>query len=127
VTASLHVLLAEDNEVNRRVAMRLLEREGHSVTAVLNGQEAIEALAREPFDAVLMDVQMPVLDGIEAARRIREGERVTGGHVPIIALTARAMKEDRDICMRSGMDGYLSKPVRVEELLRLLAETVGRA
>jgi len=116
----LRVLLAEDNEVNRKVACGLLAKQGHSVLAVGNGAEALEALARERFDAVLMDVQMPVMDGLEAARSIRERERAQGGHVPIVALTAHAMKGDRERCLTAGMDDYVSKPLRAADLAAAL-------
>jgi two-component system sensor histidine kinase/response regulator len=112
----LHVLLTEDNAVNQKLAVRLLEKRGHSVVLAGNGREAIETLARESFDVVLMDVQMPEMDGFEATRRIRESERATGRHVPIIAMTAHAMKGDRERCLAEGMDGYISKPLRPSEL-----------
>ena len=117
---ALRVLLAEDNPVNQRLATRLLEKHGHSVLAVSNGQEAVDAIGRGGFDVVVMDVQMPVLDGLTAARRIREDEKSSGWHIPIIALTARALKEDREICVAAGMDGYLTKPIQTEDLMRLL-------
>ena len=107
----LHVLLAEDNPVNQRVAIGLLDKRGHRVTVANNGREAIDALDRERFDVVLMDVQMPEMDGFEATAAIRDRERGSGGHVRIVAMTARAMKGDRERCLAAGMDGYLSKPV----------------
>jgi two-component system sensor histidine kinase/response regulator len=105
------VLLVEDNVVNQRVAIGLLERRGHEVTAVGNGREALDQLDAVSFDVVLMDLQMPVMSGLAATAAIRERERTTGGHVPIVAMTAHAMAGDRDRCLASGMDGYLSKPV----------------
>jgi PAS domain S-box-containing protein len=117
----LRVLLAEDNAVNQRLAVRLLERHGHSVVVAGNGREALAALERQPYDVVLMDVQMPELGGLEATEHIRAGERGTGRHVPIIALTAHAMKGDREKCLAAGMDAYLSKPIQARELLHALA------
>jgi signal transduction histidine kinase/CheY-like chemotaxis protein len=108
---SLQVLLAEDNVVNQRVAVGLLERRGHRVTVANNGREAIDALAAETFDVVLMDVQMPVLGGFEATAAIRESERGTSARIRIIAMTAHAMTGDRERCLAAGMDGYLSKPI----------------
>ncbi len=113
---SLRVLLTEDNVVNQKLAVRLLEKRGHSIVVAGNGREALEVLARESFDVVLMDVQMPEMDGFEATRRIRERERTTGDHVPIIAMTAHAMKGDRERCLEEGMDGYISKPLQPSEL-----------
>src|SRR5262249_36137685 len=115
---SLRVLLAEDNPVNQKLAVSILEREGHHVTVADNGQAAIGCAAVEAFDVILMDVQMPILGGLEATRLIREREREAGGqdHVPIIALTARAMEGDRAACLAAGMDGYLAKPMRADQL-----------
>src|SRR5688500_8720686 len=114
----LKILLAEDSLVNQRLAVGLLERHGHSVTVASNGQEAIDELAREQFDIVLMDVQMPELDGLEATRRIRALEQQAGnGHLPIIAMTAHALKGDRERCLAAGMDEYVSKPIRERQLL----------
>jgi PAS domain S-box-containing protein len=115
-----NILLAEDNPVNQRLAVKLLEKHGHSVTVANNGREALDTLDREMFDLVLMDVQMPVLSGLEAAALIREKEKGTGAHTRIIALTANAMSGDREKCLEAGMDGYLSKPIRVDELLAIL-------
>ena len=107
----LRVLIAEDNVVNQRVAVGLLEARGHTVTVVADGREAVAACQRQPFDAILMDVQMPVMSGTEAARAIRSLERRTGGHVRIVAMTAHAMEGDRERFLAAGMDGYVSKPV----------------
>jgi two-component system sensor histidine kinase/response regulator len=112
--AVLRVLVAEGNAVNQRLAARLLEKRGHRVTVTANGREAVEALANQTFDLVLMDVQMPEMDGFEAT--IREREKHNGAHIPIIALTAHAMKGDRERCLTAGMDGYLSKSIRSQEL-----------
>ena len=116
----LRLLLAEDNAVNQRLAVRLLEKHGHSVFVAHNGKEALAALQREPFDAVLMDVQMPEMDGFEATAAIRAGEQRTPVHQPIIAMTAHAMKGDRERCLEAGMDGYVSKPLQISELLAVL-------
>ena len=113
----MEILLAEDNAVNQKLAVRLLEKRGHAVTVAANGREAVEALERRQFDVVLMDVQMPELDGFEATELIRRKEVANGGHMPIIAMTAHALKEDRDRCLAAGMDGYVSKPLQLERLL----------
>ncbi len=117
---ALKVLLAEDNAINARLAQRLVERLGHRVTHVTDGAQAVDAVAREKWDAVLMDMQMPVLDGLDATRRIRQAERTTGGHVPIIALTANAMKGDDQACLDAGMDAYLTKPIDLDRLAETL-------
>jgi PAS domain S-box-containing protein len=119
----LRVLLAEDNPVNQRVVVRTLERRGHHVVTAANGRLALEALERaggNGFDAVLMDVQMPELDGLTATGVIREREQASGGHVPIIAMTAHAMQGDRERCLACGMDEYLAKPIRPDELVALV-------
>jgi PAS domain S-box-containing protein len=118
--AVLRVLVAEDNAVNQRLAARLLEKRGHRVTVTANGREAVEALANHNFDLVLMDIQMPEMDGFEATAVIREKEMHEGTHIPIIALTANAMKGDRERCLAAGMDGYLSKPIVSRDLDELL-------
>jgi two-component system sensor histidine kinase/response regulator len=118
----LRVLLAEDNPVNRRFVTVMLEKDGHVVEAVDNGRLAVDAVRSGTFDAVLMDVQMPEMDGIEATGIIRMDERTNGRHLPIIALTAHASQRDRQGCLDSGMDAYLTKPLRSEALLNLLAE-----
>ena len=110
------VLLAEDGAINQQVAVRLLEERGHSVVVVNNGRAAVEQVAAQPFDVVLMDVQMPEMDGLEATAAIRRAEAQTGEHVPIVAMTAHAMKGDRDRFLAAGMDGYVAKPVRPHEL-----------
>jgi CheY-like chemotaxis protein len=113
---SLNILLAEDNTVNQRLATRLLEKRGHRVTVANNGQEAINLAEQTSYDLVLMDVQMPLVDGLEATRTIRLREKETGTHQPIVALTAHAIKGDQERCEEAGMDGYLAKPIRPEEL-----------
>jgi PAS domain S-box-containing protein len=120
----VRILLAEDNPVNQRLAVRLLEKQGHAVTIAANGREALAALERGPFDVVLMDVQMPEMDGFEATAAIREKERATGGHLPVVAMTAHALTGDRERCLAAGMDGYVSKPVRAEELARAIGKAV---
>jgi CheY-like chemotaxis protein/HPt (histidine-containing phosphotransfer) domain-containing protein len=116
----LHILVAEDNPVNEKLVVRLLENRGHQVVAVGNGREALAALERAPFDILLMDVQMPEMDGIQAAVAIRQREQLTGTRLPIIALTAHAMQGDRERCLEAGMDGYISKPIRADELLAVV-------
>jgi CheY-like chemotaxis protein len=123
---SLKVLLAEDNAVNQRLAVRLLEKRGHQVVVAGNGREALEAMRKERFDLVLMDIQMPEMDGFEATAAIREDEKYSGEHRPVIALTAHAMKGDREQCLAHGMDGYLTKPIRPQELEEILREFGGK-
>jgi len=116
----LRVLVAEDNVVNRELAVRLLEKQGHTVAVARNGQETLEALEKATsrgFDVVLMDVQMPEMDGLEATAAIRKKEKATGRHLPIIAMTAHALKGDRERCLAAGMDDYLAKPIQAKELL----------
>ena len=124
----LRVLAAEDNIVNRRLVTTLLEKRGHHVTAVENGRQAVDAVAGagEPFDLVLMDLQMPEMSGFEATHAIRERERQSGGHLPIVALTAHAMHGDRERCLEAGMDAYLSKPIDVDALIATV-EQIGQA
>ena len=110
------VLLVEDNLVNIKLGLGLLKKIGCEVTLAENGRQALDVFARESFDLVFMDIQMPVMGGLEVTRHIREMEKASGGHVPIVAMTARAMKKDRDECLRSGMDGYLAKPIRAAEV-----------
>jgi signal transduction histidine kinase/DNA-binding response OmpR family regulator len=124
-TVGLHVLLAEDNRVNQLVAQRILEKLGCWTDIVENGREAVDAVARTQYDLVLMDIQMPVMDGFEATRLIRQGE-TDGQHVPIIAMTAHAMQGDRERCLGAGMDGYVSKPVNVAGVANAIAELQGR-
>ena len=114
----LRLLVVEDNPVNRLVATRLLEKQNHTVRTATNGREALDMIEKEKFDCVLMDVQMPVLDGFEATAAIRNKERVSGGHLPIIALTAHAIAGDLERCLAAGMDGYLTKPDNAKRCLR---------
>jgi CheY-like chemotaxis protein len=115
-----HVLLVDDNVVNQMLAARLLEKHGYHVTVRANGCEALAALDQEAFDVVLMDVQMPVMDGFEATGAIRVREQSTGRHLPIIAMTAHAMRGDQERCLAAGMDGYLAKPIKAGELIDLV-------
>jgi CheY-like chemotaxis protein len=117
---SLRVLLADDNAVNRKVASRLLEKQGHTVELACDGAEALAAFAHDSFDLILMDVQMPVMNGYDATRAIRAQERGTPRHISIVALTAHAIKGDREICLAAGMDDYLGKPIRPAELAAVL-------
>jgi CheY-like chemotaxis protein len=117
-----HILLAEDNVVNQKLATRLLEKHGHTVVAVSDGQAALDALAQQTFDLVLMDVQMPDMDGLEATAVIRAQEQGTGAHLPIFALTAHAMQGDRERCLAAGMDGYLTKPIKANDLDAVIAQ-----
>jgi CheY-like chemotaxis protein len=123
----LRILLADDNEVNQRISMALLERQGHQVHLVGNGQDAVAALASEPpFDVVLMDVQMPGMDGLQATAALRRQEAPTGRRVPVIALTAHAMQGDRERCLAAGMDGYVTKPISGATLAGAIAAVLGR-
>jgi CheY-like chemotaxis protein len=115
--AVLRILLAEDNVVNQFLAVRLLEKEGHHVRTVVNGLAAVAALEHGHFDIALMDLQMPEMDGFEATALIRDRERASGEHLPIIALTANAMVGDQERCLQAGMDGYVSKPIDITHLL----------
>jgi signal transduction histidine kinase/ActR/RegA family two-component response regulator len=116
----MRVLLAEDNEINQQVAREFLEMRGHQVRIAPNGLEALAALATDRFDLILMDVQMPVMDGFKATAAIREKEKTTGGHLPIVAMTGYAMKGDRQRCLDAGMDEYICKPIRSQELYELV-------
>jgi signal transduction histidine kinase/ActR/RegA family two-component response regulator len=121
-TPALSVLVVEDNTVNQLLMRRLLEKRGHSVVVAANGRKALQAIATGNFDLVLMDVQMPEMDGFEATAVIRAQEKSTGKHLPVIALTAHALKTDQQRCLAAGMDGYLSKPIRAQDLDLLLSE-----
>jgi PAS domain S-box-containing protein len=122
---SLRILLAEDSLVNQKLAMALLEAQGHKITLVGNGREALATLVAQPFDLVLMDVQMPEMDGLEATAAIRTREKTAGGgHVPIVAMTAHALKGDRELCLAAGMDEYIAKPIRAHELFDVIEAVV---
>ena len=114
----MRILLAEDNPVNQKVALKLLERLGFRADAVASGLEVLEALGRQRYDLILMDVQMPEMDGLEATRHVRE----LGMGVRIVALTANALEGDRTVCLAAGMNDYVPKPLRVEDLVRVLAD-----
>jgi CheY-like chemotaxis protein len=116
----LHILLAEDGLVNQEVALGLLEIAGFTVCVANNGREAVDAFEQQAFDAVLMDLEMPEIDGFEAARRIREQEAGTSRRTPIIAMTAHAVTGFRERCLHSGMEGYVTKPINLQELLHVL-------
>jgi PAS domain S-box-containing protein len=117
---NVRILLAEDNIVNQKVAVRILGKMGYRVDTAADGKEALDILKRIPYDLILMDVQMPTMDGLQATGIIRQKEKVTGDHIPIIAMTAHAMKGDRERCIEAGMDDYLTKPINVEEVRRVI-------
>jgi signal transduction histidine kinase/ActR/RegA family two-component response regulator len=119
-TQPLRILLAEDNEVNRQVAVEFLSMRGHTVEVAHDGAEALEAFYREQFDVILMDIQMPNMDGIQATAAIRKREEISGQHIPIVAMTGYAMTGDRQRCLDSGMDAYICKPIRSQELFDIL-------
>jgi signal transduction histidine kinase/DNA-binding response OmpR family regulator/HPt (histidine-containing phosphotransfer) domain-containing protein len=118
----LRILLAEDNEVNVQLAVRILKKKGHTVVVAEDGRQAVSFHEREDFDLILMDVQMPEMNGFQATMAIRTKEQGTGAHIPILAMTARAMKGDKEECIRSGMDDYISKPLSQEELMAMIAK-----
>jgi two-component system sensor histidine kinase/response regulator len=120
----LRILLAEDNSVNQTVAVRMLEKRGHLVTVARDGKQALAMIKQQPFDLALMDLQMPEMDGFEATAAIREQEKATGKHLPIIAMTAHAMEGDRERCLRAGMDGYVAKPVTANGLFEAIESQV---
>jgi PAS domain S-box-containing protein len=122
----LKVLLAEDNVINQKLAATILQKMGHLVTIAENGEEALRKIENSYFDVILMDVQMPEMDGFQATRAIREKEKITGGHTPIFAMTAHAMSGDREKCLAEGMDGYISKPINAQELLENIDRLVSQ-
>jgi len=127
---SYRILIAEDNIVNQKVAYFMLEKQGHQVTGVRDGKEAVDAVEKSLFDLILMDIQMPNMNGFEATTAIREKEKQKGGHIPIIAMTAHAMKGDREMCLEAGMDEYVSKPLKANELfgkIETVVQKFGRA
>ena len=118
------ILLAEDNAVNQLLAVRMLQKHGHRVTVAANGKEALDILEKQSFDLLLMDIQMPEMDGLEATAAIRAREQQTGSHLPIVAMTAHTMKGDQEHCLASGMDAYISKPIRIDQLLEIVNSLV---
>jgi signal transduction histidine kinase/ActR/RegA family two-component response regulator len=127
---TFHILLAEDNLVNQKLALRLIEKRGHSVVSVNNGREAVDRAAREQFDLVLMDISMPEMDGLQATELLRStqaGAKYPGhGRLPIIAMTGHALIGDREMCLRAGMDGYVSKPIRPDDLFAIIDEVMAK-
>ena len=126
-TRGLRILLAEDIPANQKLATRLLEKRGHTVVVAANGREALGALAKHPFDLVLMDVQMPEMDGLTAAAAIRKKEKTTGAHIPLVAMTAHATKGDRERCLAAGMDAYISKPIQTQKLFETIESLTAAA
>jgi CheY-like chemotaxis protein len=124
---SMQILLAEDSLVNQKLAVALLESHGHAVTVVGDGLDAVSAVKSRKFDLVLMDVQMPEMDGLSATRAIRAQEQARGGHIPIVGMTAHALKGDREICLEAGMDEYVAKPIRAEHLFAAIEAVIPRA
>jgi two-component system sensor histidine kinase/response regulator len=122
--AALTILVAEDNRVNQTLARRLLEKRGHTVVVAETGEAALAAIEKQAFDLVLMDVQMPVMDGLEATAAIRQSEKSNGNHLPIIAMTANAMIGDKEHCLQAGMDGYVAKPLSVKDLFEVIEGVV---
>jgi CheY-like chemotaxis protein len=120
----LRILLVEDSLVNQKLATALLEKQGHTVEVATNGGEAVTACQTRAFDVVLMDVEMPIMDGLEATGHIREWEKASQSHLPIVAMTAHARKGDRERCLEAGMDDYISKPIRAQQLLDTLEEVL---
>ncbi len=123
---SLSILLAEDNAVNQRLAQRMIEKMGHSVMVVDNGRKAVEAALHQTFDVILMDLQMPEMDGFEATACIREAQTAAHRYTPIVAVTAHAMAGDREQCLRAGMDHYIAKPIDFKALQNLVNQCAGR-
>jgi two-component system, sensor histidine kinase and response regulator len=123
-THQLRILLVEDNPVNRKLATRMLEKMGHAVSVACNGKDALSVTDTERFDMIFMDVQMPEMDGLEATKALRDREKITGAHTPVIAMTAHAMKGDRERCLESGMDGYVSKPINSTELFDTIEDVL---
>ena len=123
----LKILLAEDNRVNQLLVVRLLQGRGHHVDVVGDGQAALNAIEEQSFDLILMDIQMPEMDGLETARILRERQRNGHRMAPIIAMTAHAMKGDRDKCIEAGMTGYISKPIQPDQLFALMEDVMAEA
>ena len=120
------ILVVEDDQMNQQLVRVLLAAEGYDLRSAMNAGEALKVLTTFKPDLILMDIQMPGMNGMEATARIREKEKITGGHQPIVALTAHAMKGDQELCLAAGMDGYLAKPIRAQELDQILDQLAGR-
>jgi CheY-like chemotaxis protein len=120
----LRLLLAEDTPANQKLISAILKKRGHGVSIAGNGEEALRMLESQEFDLVLMDVQMPVLDGLQTTAAIREREKTVGGRLPIVAMTAHAMQGDRERCLAAGMDAYIPKPINVAELIEVIETLV---
>jgi CheY-like chemotaxis protein len=116
-----HILLVEDHLINQKLARRILENHGYLVTCAADGMEALRACDTDRFDLILMDIQMPVMDGFEATAELRKREQQTGRHTPVVALTANAMQGDRERCLAAGMDGYITKPIKTAELFETIS------
>ena len=125
--ASLRILVAEDNELNSTLLRTLLSKRGHRAWFACDGRTAVEMTTHQTFDLVLLDLHMPEMDGFAVVRAIRERERATGTHLPVIALTARSSKGDRDRCLAAGMDDFLSKPIEADALWAAMANVIARA
>ncbi len=125
--SGLRILLAEDSQINQLLAVTLLEKQKHRVVVAADGEQVLEALGHSDFDLILMDVQMPKMDGLEATARIRRQEAQRGGHMPIIAMTANTMQGDRERCLQAGMDGYIPKPLQREQLHKTIEVVLGAA
>jgi CheY-like chemotaxis protein len=123
-TRVLHVVLAEDNAVNRKFTARMLEHHGHKVTPLPDGKDVLEAVKKGNVDIILMDIEMPEVDGMTATKQVRDWERTNGGHVPIIAMTGRDAADDRTLCIEAGMDEHLTKPVSPDDLFETIARRV---
>jgi CheY-like chemotaxis protein len=122
----LRILLAEDNAINQRITRSLLERRGHSVTLTTNGRQAFEQWEQRPFDVILMDVQMPEMDGFEATGLIRQQEKISGQRIPIIALTAHALTGYEERCLNAGMDSYVTKPIQAQQLFQAIEGVIAK-
>ena len=127
VRTPLRILIVEDNTVNRNLILRLVQKQGHTGILAGNGREALQIIASQPVDLVLMDVQMPEMDGFAATQLIRKAEQQTGAHLPVIAVTAHAIQGDRERCLAAGMDAYVAKPIRLSELLVAIDDAVSTA
>ena len=128
VQPACRIILAEDDEVNLWAGMKILEKMGHSVTPAANGREVLDHLARQDFDLIFMDIQMPVMDGVEATKAIRQDESLGArSSIPIIAMTAYAMTGDREVFLAAGMNDYLAKPVQMDEMRQVIARVLGNA